>query len=306
MQRIYVLVVTIVTVISVPAWAHDPESHSESHDSSEWKTTLTQEALDDSGITIGEAGPAKIYQTALIYGRILPNEDRVAHLSARFAGIITEIRKSLGDRVQRGETLAVVESNQSLQRYELKSLLDGVVIDRHAAVGELVSESVPIFVVADLSQVWVDFQVYRDDIATNLTGKHVSIDFGREHPNVEATISYVSPLTDEVTQSRLVRAVLPNTAGDLRPGLFVSGTLKVSDTPVTLSVRKEAIQRLGTSDVVFLAKGRTFQGVTVKLGAADSENVEILSGISVGDRYVATNSYIIKADIEKAGAAHEH
>ncbi|NDC39051.1 MAG: efflux transporter periplasmic adaptor subunit, partial [Proteobacteria bacterium] len=59
-------------------------------------------------------------------------------------------------------------------------------------------------------------------------------------------------------------------------------------------------------NVVFLTDGHTFQAMPVQLGRRDSQHVEILSGISAGDRYVARNSFIIKSDIEKAGASHDH
>lgn len=276
------------------------------YDSFEGRTELSDNALKVADLGIEVAGPTQILNSARVYGRILANEDRVAHLGARFPGIIREIRKSFGDRVEKGEVLAIVESNQNLQTYEVRSLINGVVIQRHATLGEVIADKDPLFIVADLSQVRADFQVYRDDIGKIIVGQKVMVDLSNGSKPIEASVSYVSPVTDEVTQSKLIRAILPNPNGELRPGLFISGLLTASETPVPLAVRKEAIQTFRDWNVVFLTDGHTFQAMPVELGRSDSKYVEVLSGIEPGDKYVTNHSYIIKADIEKSGASHDH
>lgn len=282
------------------------EKYSWEYDSYEGRTELSANALKVANLEIEVAGPAQILNSTRVYGRIVADEDRVAHLSARFPGIVKEIRKSFGDRVEKGEVLAIIESNQNLQQYELRTLISGVVIQRHATLGEVVSDSDPLFIVADLSQVRADFQVYRDDIGAILVGQKVLIDLGNETKPIEANVSYVSPVTDEATQSKLIRALLPNPKGDLRPGLFLSGLLTASETAVPLAVKRDAIQTFRDRNVVFVTDGHAFQAMPVELGRHDSQYIEVLSGIQAGDKYVAKHSYIIKADIEKAGASHDH
>lgn len=281
------------------------KDYSWEYQSHEGRTELSEEALKIAKITVETAGPREISSITHVYGRLLLNQNRVAHIKPRFAGVIKNIRKDLGDKIERGEALAVIESNQSLQPYEIRSQVAGELIARHAAEGEFVSEDREIFVVADLSEVWADFQVYRDDFDQIERGQLITVDLGAETA-VEAIVRYVSPLTDEATQSKLVRAVIPNADGKLRPGLFVSGTLASNKTTVPLAVRREAVQSFRDWKVVYLTDGRVFQAMPVELGRRDSKHVEILSGISSGDRYVAQNSFVIKADIEKAGASHDH
>jgi len=273
--------------------------------SHEGRTELSSEALKIANVSIEIAGPQEIANVTDVYGRLIANQDRVAHIVPRFPGVVRSIRKGLGDRVEQNEVLAIIESNQSLQPYELRSQVAGEVISRHLTAGEFVSGSEPVFVVADLSEIWADFQVYRDDFGKIEKGQVIRLNLGQDSV-IQGKVSYVSPIIDEVTQSKLVRAVLPNTGGNLRPGLFVSGTLENAITPVLLAVRREAIQTFRDWNVVYLTDGYTFQAMPVELGRRDTKFVEVLSGISPGDRYVARNSFIIKADTEKSGATHDH
>jgi cobalt-zinc-cadmium efflux system membrane fusion protein len=284
---------------------HDGKTFEWEYDSHEGRTELSEEGLKVARLEIATAGPAVISQTARVYGRLLPNEDKVAHVYPRFAGVITQIAKTLGDTVAKGELLAVIESNQSLQPYEIRSQVKGVVLKRHATLGEFVPDSREIFVVGDLSEIWADFQVYRDDFGAIEAGQKISIELG-DGKEIPATVAYTSPITDEVTQSKLIRAILPNPSGALRPGLFVSGVLSGAESEVPLAVKRSAVQTFRDWQVVYLTDGHQFQAMPVELGRKDSKYVEVLAGLRVGDRYVSANSFIIKADIEKAGASHDH
>jgi cobalt-zinc-cadmium efflux system membrane fusion protein len=266
---------------------------------------LSDEALKVARITIDTAGPQLISQVTNVYGRLVPNQDRVAHIRPRFSGVVREIRKELGDKVEKGEVLAIIESNQSLQPYEIRSQIRGEIIARHATLGEFVTDEKEVFVVADLSEVWADFQVYRDDSDNIERGQPIKVDLG-EDASFDAKVTYVAPLTDEVTQSKLVRAVISNPSGRLRPGLFISGSLSSNEKSAALAVRREAIQSFRDWSVVYLTDGKVFQAMPVELGRKDSSYVEVLSGLEAGDRYVSHNSFIIKADIEKSGASHDH
>src|SRR5438093_12381738 len=124
---------------------------------------VTEEARKKSGIAIEVAGREVVTQTLQLNGKIGPNEERMVHVSPRFPGIVKSITKRLGDAVKTGEALAVIESNESLQPYEVKSEMDGTIIKRDIALGEFVDTSKTIFIIADLSNVWVDFSVYRHE-----------------------------------------------------------------------------------------------------------------------------------------------
>lgn len=282
------------------------KSYSWEYDSFEGRTELSHAAIKAANLQIAIAGKKRIERSIDVYGKLMPREDKVAHITPRFPGVIREIRKGLGDLVQKGEVLAEVESNQSLQPYEIRSQIAGVVIERHATLGEFVSDSRDCFVVADLSELWADFQIYRDDFQQVSLGQKLQVIIGDGILPIETTVSYISPLTDEATQSKIIRALVSNQSLMLRPGLFVTGKLTLSSTEVNVAVKRSALQTFRDWDVVFLTDGHVFQAMPVELGQVDEEYAEVLSGIASGEQYVSENSFIVKADIEKSGASHDH
>jgi cobalt-zinc-cadmium efflux system membrane fusion protein len=226
-------------------------------------------------------------------------------VTPRFPGVIRSMRKRLGDAVRKDEVLATVESNQSLTTYELKATIAGTVIDRDGTLGEFASEAKPLFTIADLSTMWVDFAVYRRDFAKVRIGDSVSIDVGDGGRNIDARIDYLSPIGTSDTQSAVARAIVPND-GRLRPGLFVDGKVILSARSVDVAISTAALQTLEGKTVVFVRDGDTFSPREVELGGRDAEWVEVTFGLVAGDVYAAKNSFVVKAEIGKAGASHAH
>ena len=104
----------------------------------------------------------------------------------------------------------------------------------------------------------------------------------------------------------LARVVLPNPNGEWRPGLYVTAQILVEEVEVPTAVKASALQSFRDWDVVFLNDGNRFEIAILELGRRDAEWVEVVSGLAAGQRYVADNSFIIKADILKSGASHDH
>jgi cobalt-zinc-cadmium efflux system membrane fusion protein len=102
------------------------------------------------------------------------------------------------------------------------------------------------------------------------------------------------------------RIALDNAQGEWTPGLFVEGTVKVGETVVPLAVKRSGLQGFRDFTVVFAQIGETYEVRMLELGRQDETYVEVLGGIEAGADYVAENSYLIKADIEKSGASHDH
>jgi membrane fusion protein, heavy metal efflux system len=104
----------------------------------------------------------------------------------------------------------------------------------------------------------------------------------------------------------LARVELPNPTGSWRPGLFVTGEIIAEEAEVPVAVKTSALQQFRDWDVVFMQDGAMFEIAILDLGRRDSEWVEVLSGLPAGQKYATENSFIIKADILKSGAAHDH
>lgn len=283
------------------------ETYQWSYPSYEGRTQLTGEAITQSGIVTAKAGPAELKIKLPVTGRLVPDEDHLAHVSPRFPGIVKEVKKRLGDQVTQGDLLAVIESNVNLNRYEIRSLISGTVVKKDLTVGEFVSEKDTIYVVADLSSVWIDLNIYRHDFSKIKIGQELNLQHTTASlPLLKTHISYISPFGAEYSQSMLARAVVANTSGELLPGLFVSGDLLLESVSVPVAIKREAVQKFRDWDVVFTKVGNTFEIVILKLGRQDDTFVEVISGLQPEQTYVATNSYLIKADILKSGASHEH
>jgi cobalt-zinc-cadmium efflux system membrane fusion protein len=270
------------------------------------RVTLAPEQLEAAGIAVATAGPATIRERVVLNGRIAPNEDALAHMMPRFPGIVRSVHKRLGEAVARGDLLATIESNESLQSFELRSQLAGTVVAKDVSPGEFVSNDRELFQIADLSSVWVDLDVYRRDFGRLRVGQPVKIDAGDGSPPVESTLAYLSAIGAVNTQSLLARAVLPNPDRSWRPGLFVTAEVEVGASPVPVAVAIDALQRVRDWDVVFLAAGDVFEAQPVELGRRDGVHVEIVSGLAAGQRYVAAGSFILKAEAGKSGATHDH
>jgi membrane fusion protein, heavy metal efflux system len=260
---------------------------------------LSDAKVAAAGIELATASGAVLHDSLQLNGLVQPNQEALVQITPRFPGIVKEVRKRIGDRVQKGDVLAIVESNQSLTPYELKAALAGTVIDRQTTLGEYVSEQKPAFVIADLSTVWVDFSVYRRDINRVHIEDPVLIDPADGAPPIAARISYLSPVGSSETQSALARAAVPNPDRRLRPGLFVTGRVMLAAKQVAVAVKSSALQMMENRTVVFVRSGDQFQAREVELGERDPQFVEVTSGLTQGDIYAARNSFIVKAAMAK-------
>ena len=270
------------------------------------RVTLAPEQLEAAGIVIATAEAATIRERVVLNGRIAPNEDALAHVMPRFPGVVRSVHKRLGEAVARGDLLATIESNESLQSFELRSQLAGTVIAKDVTPGEFVSNDRELFQIADLSSVWVDLDVYRRDFGRLRVGQPVRIDAGDGSPPVESTLAYLSPIGAVNTQTLLARAVLPNPDRSWRPGLFVTAEVEVGASPVPVAVAIDALQRVRDWEVVFLAAGDVFEAQPVELGRRDATHVEVVAGLAAAQRYVSAGSFILKAEAGKSGATHDH
>jgi cobalt-zinc-cadmium efflux system membrane fusion protein len=277
-----------------------------SYQSLEGRVEMAEESRKKAGIGIETAGPATLSIKLELNGKIAPNEERMTHVIPRFPGVVKSVKKKLGDHAGEGEVLATVESNESLKTYEIKAELAGTVIKKEVTLGEFVSGQEPIFTIADLSTVWADFSVYRQDFPLLREGQTVTLEGGPGMEKAEAKIGYISPFGAENSQTMLARADVPNPQGEWRPGLFVRGSVIAEQAEVPVAVKASAIQTFRDWNVVFIRVGELFEAVPVELGRRDDHWVEIKSGLKGGDKYAAENSFIVKADIGKAGASHDH
>jgi cobalt-zinc-cadmium efflux system membrane fusion protein len=346
----------------------------------EGRTTMTAEGIRQAGIEAEIAGPAQMKTILELPGEIILNPDRQTHVLPRFEGIVTSVSANLGDRVAKGQPLAVIESMQladekseyveAMHRHEfakkayereqtlwdkkitseqdylakkqeyqeakiridtpthkhkaagisvpgvasakqlsvhtIRSPIAGAIIEKNVASGQAVQSTDRLFVVADLSALYAEVTIPAQSIASVQEGQAVRVVSDVLTSEVQGRLTYVGPLLGEQTRSAKGRILISNPDGNWKPGLFVKAHVVQEEMNVPLAVKASALQTFRDWDVVFLQVGTTFEIRPLELGRRDQEWVEVLSGISPGDRYVTKNSFVVKADVEKSGATHDH
>ena len=289
-----------VTVVA----QHAGQQHRFGYQSYEGRTTIAADVARAAGITTAAAGPGTIDDELVLFGSITPDATRLRAVHARFPGVIRSVSRNVGDAVRAGETLATIESNESLQTYAVTAPIGGTVTARHAAAGEQ-TDADALFEIADFSSVWAELDVFSRDRARLRTGLRVAVT-SDEGPAASGTVDYLVPVGNRASQSVTARVVLDNADGRWTPGQFVEGRVTIGTTPVDIAVPLAALQRFREFDVVFAQFGETYEVRMLTLGRRDAGSVEVLEGLTPGTSYVTENSYLIKADIEKSGASHDH
>jgi cobalt-zinc-cadmium efflux system membrane fusion protein len=268
------------------------------------RTSIPDDVAAATGVRTAMTGPATLEEVVRLTGSVEADPARLAAVTPRFAGIVRAVHADVGQRVAAGDVLATVESNESLRPFDVLAPIDGLVLSRDVQVGRVVG-SQPLYQIVDTSRVWVQLDVFGRDLARVRTGQPAAIET-IDGARATGTIEWLSPLVTHGSQSIRGRVVLANPDGALRPGQFVTGEVVVDRHQVQLAVRREALQTFRGFDVVFARYGDTYEVRMLELGHRDREFVEVLDGISPGVEYVTVNSYLIKADIEKAAASHDH
>jgi len=194
----------------------------------------------------------------------------------------------------------------NLARYQLRAPIRGVVIEKHVALGEVVEGDADLFKIADLSTVLAKVTVYGQDLKSVRVGQEVRVESDVLGIETSGTVSYLGSLLGAETRTATAHVSIPNPDRVWRPGVFVTTQLVREEITVPVAVRPESIQRLRDWSVVFIQDGDLFEARPLKLGRRDGEWVEVLAGLSAGQRYVSKNSFLVKADILKSGATHDH
>ncbi len=266
---------------------------------------LTPEQRESLGINVTEAAAGRIDSGIELLGEVRANGDRLAHIVPRFPGIVREVRRTAGDAVASGDVLAIIESSDSLAPYELRTLIDGVVLTRHLTRGEAVDRAKDAFVVADLSTVWVELSVYQKDLARVRVGQEVRVQSVDGSLDATGRVGYVTPVIDQATRTAVARVVLPNPERLWMPGMFVTGRT-VDARSAAVVVPKTAIQTVEGEPAVFVATEDGFSARPVLRGREGETTVEILRGLAPGERIATTNTFLLKSELAKGEAEHEH
>jgi cobalt-zinc-cadmium efflux system membrane fusion protein len=282
---------------------HQNKNYEWTFDSPEAQVEIASTMAASNQIAFGEVAPSTIRETVTLTGRAEPNAERARSVRARFPGTVRSVAVQVGDVVSAGQTLATIESDDSLQTYAVTAPIGGTVITRSANPGESSGSDV-LFEIIDLKSLWANLAAFPSDRAKLRQGQSVDLLAADGTAKTRGKISLISSSITGPTSN--VRVVIDNRDLNWTPGQFLNADVTINESPVALTVPVASLQTMGDAEVVFLVEGERYQAQPVKTGRRDRERVEILSGLANGARIVTRNSFLIKADIEKSGAAHEH
>lgn len=367
---------------------HESEGHAghgeDEHENEAGLLVLSENAIRESGIEVAAAGGGELEQALRLPGEIVLNADKVAHIVPRVAGIVRRVDKNLGDEVQAGEVMAILESRElaeakaaflagqqrlalaeanlksaaelhakkimpdleflaiqkaeaeaeiesktadnklhalgiseeqlqqlpnhaaSLAMYELRAPFAGTVIEKHCSLGEVLNSDSDAFVLADLSTVWANITVYSQDMGRVDVGQSVQLRSDVLNVSATATVNYIAPVANEATRTVHARADLSNTERRWRPGTFVTADLVFDTERVPILIPTDAVQRVKGESVVFVAEGEAFESRPVEVGRSSATHSEIVAGLEPGEKYVVKGAVVLKAELGKSQAVHEH
>lgn len=280
---------------------HGNEGEDEHGHGEENSSHINGDMAQQVGIVTTTANAQELHQTITVYGSLVAAPEQTSHVRARFEGLVKSVQGTIGDHVKSGEVLAEIESNESLKTYQIRAPISGRIVQRHANIGESTQDQI-LFSIVNLDTLWAELRVYPAQQVAVKEGQSVHIltaDGG-----VESAVNHIVPAMESPYQ--LARAKLDNSKQNLSPGLMVEARVEVGRIPVSLAVAKDAVQTLGGRQGVFVKTGDEYRFTPLVLGQSDDHFYEVVDGLKSGAEYVSENSYLIKADIEKSEAEHEH
>lgn len=273
--------------------------------SPEGRTRITADAAKAGGIEVETVGPATIGETRELYGTVQLATTARSEIRGQFPGRIVSVTKQVGDTVKRGQLLARIESSESLQVYPVYSTVSGVVAERNGNPGDVTFDRA-LYVITDPAQTTVVFNIFPKDLGAIQPGMAVQIETMEGTAIAAARLGQYLPDGNAEAGTALVRASVPNRGGRLRPGMALRGRVTINAVQVPLAVRTEALQRFRDFTVVFANYGQDYEVRMLELGRKSPEWTEVLSGIKPSTPYAAKGAFLIRADIEKSGASHDH
>jgi len=273
-------------------------------ESFEGRAEIPQRLLELSNVQTEIAGPQTLTVANTVYGVISKAEDSVFHVHAPYSGIVKSVFVETGDKVKKGQRLLTVKNQQTLQTYTVTSPATGEITLRpvksgdHTDMGTLVE-------VSDLSTVWVEMSMFPKDLEMIAKGMTVNVTDLHGELKATSTIDYISP---QMTGGHIARsrATIANPDGTWRPGMHVKADVIIEQVKVPLAVKHAALQTFRDMPVVFARFANVFEVRMVDIGRSDDNYVEIKAGLKPKTEYVSHNSYLLKAEILKDGASHDH
>lgn len=283
---------------------YNGKSYSWRYDSFEGRTTIPDDIASEAGLEVEPARSAIIEEVLSLSGEVNLAPSATSSVRATYPGPVKSINASVGEVVRRGQPLARIESSSSLQEYTVIAPKSGMILERNTNAGD-VAGAEALFVIADFNQLEAHLHVFPKDAGRVKIGQTVKLGIAGGNLSVEAPISRFLPMAGATSQTRIAVVKLPPES-ELRPGMRLMANVVVAENEVPLAVKTTGLQSFRDFTVVYAKVDETYEVRMLDLGLRGDDYIEVLGGLRPGEVYVTNNSFLIKADIDKSGASHDH
>jgi membrane fusion protein, heavy metal efflux system len=306
-MRSFVCILALATALASPVLSHEGEDHAAAPGGEAASGSVTgpievsEVAQRNLGLAVAEAELRPIEATLRLIGEIQADPARSGTVSSRISGRVTAVFAQEGDRVEKGQRLVEVESLQlgdPPPRVRYPSPVAGVVTDRHVVVGDDVEPNRHLLEVADLSAVLAIGRVFEGQIGDVSVGQKVRVRVPSYREQVfEGTVERLAGALDAETRSLPVYVRVGNPDERLRPHMRATLILVTGGAELAIAIPKSAV--LGEDGNLFAfvqdeERAERFERRPLVIGVANDRFVEVIEGLSPGERVVSEGNYSLQ------------
>ena len=270
--------------------------------------TLTKQNLEHVRIKSESVKLGSIETIIRAAGRVSENMNKTAKVASTLEGRLIKLNFDINDHVKTGNVLGLVQTPELLGKpLELKAPIDGVIIERNSAIGELVDKGSAIYTISDPGELWVIAEIKERDIGAVKVGQD-ALFTTLSYPGEEfqGKVARLGNRLESNSRTLEVRIETNNADGRLRPGMFADVQITTTTLQEVPVIPDSALQSDGENQVVFVALGdNRFEKRVVKLGMEQRGVVQVLDGLTSGEAVVTEGSFILKSEQLKGELGEE-
>ncbi len=189
---------------------------------------------------------------------------------------------------------ALAKKTDLAATFPLNSPIDGIVVERNATIGASVGTDANLFKIIDLSQVWIDANVFEKDLQRVRPGQEVRLTVPAfPQSTFSGKVIFVNSVVDPDTRTVKVRTEVANPDGRLKPDMFANVQIVTDVNRAAISIPQAAVLNDEGKTIVFVADSNGYKKRQVQAGIQNNDRVEIVDGLSAGDRVVVKGNYLL-------------
>jgi len=206
-------------------------------------------------------------------------------------------------KISNNQITSIEESGRVLETFPLFAAESGIVTNRRVSTGDYLKQGEPLFDLMSLNKVWVLFDAYEGDLANVKVGGRIEFTTPT-FPNktFKSRVTFIDPIINSQTRTTAIRTEINNTSGQLKPEMFVNGTLRINastKSKTQLTVPKSAVMWTGKRSVIYIkvpdVEIPSFKFREIEIGERQGDSYQVLSGLESGEEVVTYGSFTIDA-----------